>query len=251
MSEVTVTINEHIAVIQFSNPRGNALDRTCLAELPKAIGKLKNSPDVNVIVLKSTGSGAFCGGASFDELSQIKTIPEGQEIFSGVARIILAMIDSDKIILTQVQGKAVGGGLGLIAASDYSIALKSAAVRLTELSIGLAPFVIGPCVEKRIGAGHFSALSLDGDWRDSAWCQSVGLFHQVTDDIAQLESAVMALAKKLAATNPVALASFKKTLWNNTDEWKKDLFERALFSAKTTLLPATQARIQEILKQGA
>ena len=188
-----------------------------------------------VVVIRSEGAGTFCAGASFDELKQIDSPEAGKEFFMGFARIMLAMRRCPKPIITRIQGKVVGGGVGIVAASDYSLAVPEAPVRLSELAVGLGPFVVGPAIERRIGSSAFSAMALDADWRDAHWCVAHGLYTRICDNVQALDQVLGTLAHKLAAFNPAAITELKSALWHDTDSWDQLLEDRAAMSGKLVL----------------
>jgi len=232
---VTVGIANGIATVTFYHPKRNALPASILRQLAESIDTAAAHPDARVVVLASEGTGAFCAGASFDELRAIRSAEDGKEFFSGFARVILAMRRCPKIIIGRVQGKAVGGGVGLVAATDYSFALPQASIRLTELAIGLGPFVVGPVIERKIGRSAFAALAIDADWRDAEWGQQHGLYTRVMDTEAAMDSVLPALAHRLAAMNPDALMQLKRVLWEGTNHWETLLFERAAISGRLAM----------------
>ena len=232
---VTVSLANGIATITFFHPKRNALPATILKQLAEAIDATAANPEARVVILQSEGTGAFCAGASFDELRGLRSAEEGKEFFSGFARVILAMRRSPKIIVARVQGKAVGGGVGLVAATDYSFALPGASIRLSELAVGLGPFVVGPAIERKIGRAAFAALSLDADWRDAEWAERHGLYTRVMDTEAAMDSVLPAFVNRLAAQNPEALTQLKRVLWEGTNHWETLLFDRAAISGKLAM----------------
>src|ERR1043166_635909 len=177
--QVSVAVSDGIAVLRFFHPKSNSLPGTLLTRLAGEISALGARRDVTVIVVRSDGTGPFCAGASFDELAQIGDAAAGAEFFSGFARVVLAIIRAPKLVIARVHGKVVGGGVGLVAACDSSLAARDASARLSELAIGLGPFVVGPCIERKIGLAAFSAMSVDADWRDAEWCERRGLYSRV------------------------------------------------------------------------
>jgi methylglutaconyl-CoA hydratase len=240
---VQVAISDAIATVTFGGTKGNSLPGVLLRELAETIEKTAPREDVNVIVLRSEGDGPFCAGASFDELKSIADERTGKQFFLGFAGVILAMTRAVKPVIVRVQGKTVGGGVGVAAAADYAIATKGASIRLSELAVGIGPFVVGPVIEHKIGRGPYSALALDADWRDAAWAERHGLYAAVKDSVAELDEAVNALARKLAASNPDAVARIKQTVWANTDHWPGLLDERAAMSGKLVLSQFTRDAI--------
>lgn len=240
---VQVTTSDSIATVSFGGTKGNSLPGTLLRELAATIEATGKQPDVNVIVLRSEGDGPFCAGASFDELKSIADEATGKQFFLGFAGVILAMTRSPKPVIVRIQGKTVGGGVGVAAAADYAIATREASIRLSELAVGIGPFVVGPVIEHKIGRGPYSALALDADWRDAEWAQRHGLYAAVTDSVGELDEAVEALAKKLARSNPEAVARIKGTVWAGTDHWPKLLDERAAMSGKLVLSKFTKDAI--------
>jgi methylglutaconyl-CoA hydratase len=203
--------------------------------LTEAIENVGANPEARVVILASEGTGAFCAGASFDELRSLRTVDEGKEFFSGFARVILAMRRCPKIIIGRVQGKAVGGGIGLVAATDYSFALEGASIRLSELAVGLGPFVVGPVIERKVGRAAFAALAIDHDWRDAEWAQRSGLYTRLMDTEAAMDSVLPAFARRLSEVNPDALTQVKRMTWEGTNHWETLLFERAAISGRLAM----------------
>ncbi|MDF2776418.1 MAG: putative enoyl-CoA hydratase [Geminicoccaceae bacterium] len=241
--DVTIAVDEGVGTIEFSHPKGNSLPGTLLRQLAEGVQLLGEDDATRVIVLGSGGTGPFCAGASFDELVSIENEEEGEEFFSGFARVILAMIRAPKFVLVRVHGRAAGGGVGIAAAGDYTFAVKSASVKLSELSVGIGPFVVGPVIERRIGCGPFSALAVDTDWRDAAWCERHGLYARVSDDVDAMDSALSLLAGALRVSNPTAMAEMKRTFWEGTEEWDTLLTARARVSGALVLSDYTRAAI--------
>jgi methylglutaconyl-CoA hydratase len=241
--DVQVEIAGGIATVRFSHPKGNSLPSALLAKLAAEIRRLSTLDEARVIVLRSGDSGPFCAGASFDELKSIRDAATGKEFFMGFARVILAMTRCPKVIIARVHGKAVGGGVGLVAASDYAMAVESASLRLSELAVGIGPFVVGPAIEKKIGLGGFSAMSIDADWRTSRWAEQFGLYSRVFDNIDALDGAVRSFAGKLAGSNPGALEQLKKVFWQGTENWDQLLEARAEMSGRLVLSDFTRNAI--------
>jgi len=232
-----------IGHLEFFHPKGNSLPARLLADLAAAVTALGNDPAVRVVVMRSGGNGPFCAGASFDELIAISTAEQGQEFFSGFARVILAMIRAPKFVLTRVHGKAAGGAVGLIAASDFGMAVRSASAKLSELAVGIGPFVVGPVIAKKIGLAPFSAMSVDADWRDAAWCERHGLYARLFDEAAAMDTAIDALAATLANSNPEAMALLKRVFWEGTEQWESLLAQRAAMSGTLVLSEFTRGAI--------
>jgi methylglutaconyl-CoA hydratase len=241
---VTLAVASGIATVTFFHPKKNALPAFILRRLTETIESVGANPDVRVVILASEGKGAFCAGASFDELRSIRSAEEGKEFFSGFARVILAMRRCPKVIIARVQGKVVGGGVGLVAASDYSFALPAASVRLSELAIGLGPFIVGPVIERRVGRAAFGALAIDHDWRDAEWAERNGLFTRLMDTEAAMDSVLPAFARRLSETNPDALTQIKRMLWEGTNHWDTLLFDRAAVSGRLVMSEFTARAIK-------
>jgi methylglutaconyl-CoA hydratase len=241
--ESVVTVG--VATVTFGHPKGNSLPGAVLRQLADAVTAAGKRDDVNVVALRSSHEGPFCAGASFDELAAIRDAGAGKEFFLGFARVILAMIRCPKPIVTRVQGKAVGGGVGIVAASDYALATAHADVRLSELTVGIGPFVVGPVVQRKVGVAAFSAMTLDADWRSAQWAHDAGLFSQVHPSVRALDSAFDDMVTKLAHSNPEATALIKRTLWEGTEDWDKLLDERAELSGRLVLSAYTHAAIEK------
>ena len=227
---VDVTVAEGIATVRFTHPKGNSLPAVLLARLASEIRRVGAADDVRVIVLRSGETGPFCAGASFEELKGIRDAAGGKEFFMGFARVILAMTRCPKIIVARVHGKTVGGGVGLVAASDYTMAVETASIRLSELAIGIGPFVVGPVIERKIGLGGFGAMAIDADWRSARWAEEFGLYSKVFDSVNALDSGLESFSRKLARSNPQALAHLKAIFWQGTGDWERLLEARAEMS---------------------
>jgi len=246
---VFVDMAHGIAHVTFSHPKSNSLPGALLTELASEVSALGKSNDIRVIVLRSEGSATFCAGASFDEFKAISNANEGKEFFSGFARLILALIRCPQFVLGRVHGKAAGGGIGIIAACDYAFAMETAAVRLSELAVGIGPFIVGPVIERRVGPGAFAAMAIDTEWRDAAWCERHSLFSRVFDTTHALDAVLNATATRLANSNPQAMARMKRTFWSGTEHWETLLFERAAMSGELVLSDYTKRAIEAFEKR--
>jgi len=240
---VRTQIADGVGHIVFHHPKGNSLPGALLRELAATVSRLGADQSVRVIQLSSGGTGPFCAGASFDELIAIQTIDQGHEFFSGFSGVILAIIRAPKFVVTRVHGKAAGGAVGLVAASDLSFAVTSASAKLSELAIGIGPFVVGPVIERKLGLAAFSAMAVDADWRDAAWGERHGLYSRVFDTIEALDTAIDAEVRKLAACNPDAMAQLKRVFWAGTESWDTLLAERATMSGTMVLSEFTRHAI--------
>ena len=229
-------IESQIATVEFGHPASNSFTLELLNRLTAELNTLSENNAVTVILLKSEGEKTFCAGASFDELMQVSNLEEGEVFFSGFANVINAMRRCNKIIVGRIQGKAVGGGVGLISACDYAFAVESASIKLSELSIGIAPLVIAPAVERKIGVAAISELSLAAtEWKTAYWAQEKGLYAKVFDNLEALDKEIDFFTQKLSAYNPAAIVEWKKVLWNNTDHWSSLLTERAKITGSLVL----------------
>lgn len=239
-------IEHGINTIEFFHPQSNSLPGKILEELAKEIHFAGTHNDTKVIILKSAGEKAFCAGASFDELITIKDEKEGLVFFSGFANVINAMRKCPKFIIGRIQGKCVGGGVGLAASVDYAIATNKADIKLSELAVGIGPFVVGPAVERKIGISAFSGLAIDAtNWRNADWARKKGLFAEMHETIEGMDEAVYRMANTLTNANPEAMAAMKKTFWVGTDHWDTLLKERAAVSGKLVLSDFTKNAINK------
>lgn len=239
-------IEHGINTIEFFHPQSNSLPEKILEELAREIHFAGTHDDTKVIILKSGGDKTFCSGASFDELAAIKNESEGLHFFSGFANVINAMRKCPRFIIGRIQGRCVGGGVGLASAVDYAIATDKADIKLSELAVGIGPFVVGPAVERKIGTGAFSALAIDAaSWRSTDWAKRKGLFAEVHESIENMDEAVYRLANTLAHSNPAAMAAMKKIFWKGTEHWDELLKERAAISGKLVLSDFTKKAIEK------
>lgn len=240
---VTATVASGVSTITFSHPKSNSLPGHLLVELADAIRAAGSDPAATVIVLRSEGTGAFCAGASFAELQAVKDAEAGKRFFMRFAHLIIAMIRCPKLIVTRVHGKTVGGGVGIVGASDYVLATEAASVRLSELAIGLGPFIVGPAIERKIGMGAYSAMSIDADWRDARWAERHGLYAELHPDVASLDASLAKRVAMLAGSNPQAMARLKAVFWRGTEDWPALLETRAEMSGTLVLSEFTSKAI--------
>ncbi len=241
---IQTTTTNSVTTITVAHPASNALPGALLRQLTQAIEAAGQATDSTIIVLQSGGERAFCAGANFSELAAIETPEQGQVFFSGFAGVINACRRCPKLIIGRIQGKAVGGGVGLAAATDYCIATTAASVRLSELLIGIGPFVVGPAIERKIGLAGFSHLTLNPETAfPASWAAEKGLYNQLTDTIAGLDTAVLQKAAELTTYNPDTLHELKRAFWHGTDHWDKLLADRAATSGRLVLSAATKAAI--------
>ncbi len=233
---VNIDHKHGITHVEFHHPQSNSLPGALLENLAHTIHRISHDGETKVIILKSAGEKVFCSGASFDELAAIKTEAEGLKFFSGFAHVINEMRKAPQLIIARIQGKCVGGGVGLAAAADYAIAVEGADVKLSELAVGIGPFVVGPAVERKIGIAAFSHLSIDAaNWRSSDWAKRKGLYAELHADVAAMDDSINKLANTLCNSSPAAMAELKKIFWKGTEHWDELLKERAAISGKLIL----------------
>ncbi len=247
---VHASIDNGIGRIEFYHPASNSLPGAILTELAHTINDVGTDERAKVIVLQSAGEKSFCAGASFDELIAISNEAEGTKFFNGFAQVINAMRKCHKFIIARVQGKAVGGGVGIISAADYAIATDSASIKLSELAVGIGPFVVGPAVERKVGVAGFSQLAIDASgWRSADWARKHGLYAEIHPDLASLDEAVYGLADRLAHSNPEAMTQLKKIFWEGTEGWDELLTKRAAISGQLVLSEFTKNAINTFKKK--
>ncbi|NNE14400.1 MAG: enoyl-CoA hydratase/isomerase family protein [Saprospiraceae bacterium] len=246
---INIDINEGLATISFYHPSHNSLPSNLLSQLAENIMKAGQNNDVKLILLKSDGDRTFCAGASFDELVAIDNEIQGKQFFMGFANVINAVRKCGKIVIGRVQGKAVGGGVGLASAVDYCMATKFASVKLSELAVGIGPFVIGPAVQRKIGLSAFSHLAISAkEWQTANWAKEKGLFQDVFDTSELMDDYLVRFTKMLLSMNPEALSGLKKIFWEGTDNWDDLLAERAATSGTLVLSDFSKKTIQGFLK---
>jgi methylglutaconyl-CoA hydratase len=246
---IEVEISNKVGEITFYHPASNSFPSSLLEELKNTFNALSTNDAVQVIVLKSKGDGAFCAGASFDELLAVNDLASGTTFFSGFANVINAMRNCSKLIIGRIHGKAVGGGVGLISACDYALATENASVKLSELAIGIGPFVIEPAVSRKIGKTAMSEMTLAAtEWKNTQWALSKGLFSTLCETESELDRKVEKLSQQLASYNPEALSEMKKVIWKGTENWDTLLYERAAISGKLVLSDFTKNALNAFKK---
>jgi methylglutaconyl-CoA hydratase len=233
------SISNRIATVEFGHPASNSFPAELLQRLTDELNQLSQNHDVNIIVLKSEGDRAFCAGASF----------EGAVFFSGFANVINAMRTCSKLIVGRIHGKAVGGGVGLAAACDYALATVDSAIKLSEFTIGIGPFVIAPAIERKMGVAALAELTLAGDeWKNAYWAQEKGLYAKVFETIKDLDKELDIFTSKLASYNPEALNAMKKVLWKDTHNWDQLLPDNARISGRLVLSDFTKNALAQFRK---
>ena len=243
---VNLTITNNIGTIEFYHSKGNSLPGAILRKLAKTITEAGENDEIRVVIIKSRGEGAFCAGASFDELIAIDDYDTGKEFFMGFALVLNAMRTCPKLIIVRVHGKTVGGGVGIASAGDYTFAHQSASVKLSELALGIGPFVVGPAVERKVGTSAFSAMAVDAtNWYDSEFAKVKGLFNKVFKTTEDLDNAVSELAGQLAKSSPEAMRDLKAVLWKGTEDWDLLLEQRAEISGRLVLSDFTKNFIKK------
>ncbi len=243
---VKQTIKNNISFIEFYHPSHNSLPGDILQKLVNLIKNAGDNKDIKVIVLQSGGDRTFCAGASFKELVNISDEDSGKTFFSGFANVINAMRICPKLIIGRIQGKTVGGGVGIIAACDYCLATKYAEIKLSELNIGIGPFVIGPVIERKIGLSSLSQISLNpSKFFTTSWAKDNGLYAEVFENISELDLAVQAFAEELCSFNQEAMNEIKKLFWRGTDHWDTLLEEQATISGRLVLSSFTKEKLNK------
>lgn len=241
---VSTSVEGGVATIEFFHPLSNSLPGKLLAQLAEQVTAAGENDEVSVILLKSSGERAFCAGASFDELVAINDMETGKVFFSGFANVINAMRKCPKLIIGRIHGKAVGGGVGLASSVDYCFATEHAAVKLSELAVGIGPFVVGPAVERKLGLSGMSELAINAtEWRSAEWAHQKGLYNHIYGSTEEMDAGITALIKKLKASNPQAMAQLKKIFWKGTEDWDSLLADRAVISGTLVLSDFTKNAI--------
>lgn len=243
------TIDDKIATVEFGHPASNSFPRELLDRVTNSLNSLSDNPDVSVIIMRSEGVGAFCAGASFDELLEVSNLEEGTKFFSGFAHLINAMRNCKKLIIGRVHGKAVGGGVGIASACDYVFATIDASIKLSELAIGIGPFVIEPSVSRKIGKTALAEMTLAAHkWKSADWAKEKGLYADTFENIDDLDGALENFCSKLASYNPEALIEMKKVLWEGTAHWETLLLERAAITGKLVLSDYSKRALTQFKK---
>ncbi|MDP9230551.1 MAG: enoyl-CoA hydratase/isomerase family protein [Bacteroidota bacterium] len=243
---VKTEFHNSVTTIEFFHPQSNSLPAKILQALAQCIHSAGHDEDTKVIILRSAGEKAFCAGASFDELIAIKNKEEGLQFFSGFAHVINEMRKCTKFIIARIQGKCVGGGVGLVAAVDYAIAVENADIKLSELAMGIGPFVVGPAVERKIGTSAFSQLAIDAAmWRNADWARRKGLYAELHTTLENMDESIARHANLLVHSNPEAMTEMKKIFWKGTENWDELLLQRAAISGKLVLSEFTKNAIEK------
>ncbi len=244
LGSVTLEIKNNIGTIEFFHPQSNSLPSEILNKLASTISQAGTNDEIKVVIIKSKGDRAFCAGASFDELSSINNFSDGKKFFMGFANVINACRKCPKLIICRVQGKAVGGGVGLACAGDYCLATRYASVKLSELAVGIGPFVVGPAVEKKSSVSAYSTLSINATkWFTSSWAREKGIYSEVYDTNEEMDKEINKLAENLTNSNPEAMKKLKEAIWSNTDHWDELLEKRAEYSGQLVLSDFTKNAI--------
>lgn len=243
---VNQELKNNISEITFGHPKSNSLPGEILELLAQTILNEGAKEEVKAILLKSDGERAFCAGASFDELLSIDELENSKKFFGGFAKVLNAMRSCGKLVIVRVQGKTTGGGVGIACAADYCFATKDSAMALTELNLGIGPFVIGPFVERKMGKSAYSAMSIDADFRSADWCEQHDVYHSVSENISEMDVEINKFLEKLATRSSDALSLIKKVSWEGTEHFEQLMPERILMSASLILEDSAKENIGKI-----
>ncbi len=247
--EISSSEKNKIGYIEFYHPAHNSLPGNLLSELENAIDAQSKDQNLSITVIKSRGDRTFCAGASFTELASIENIEDGKKFFMGFANVINAIRRSSNIVIMLVQGKTVGGGVGLASAADYCLATKYASIRLSELAVGIGPFVIGPAVERKLGNSAFTKMSLTPDvWQTADWAKQQGIYHECFDSNEEMQTFLSGFTETLSSYNPAALEKLKRVFWEGTEHWDELLSKRAAISGELVLTKASKDAINSFLQ---
>ena len=247
MNEFVISeIKNNIAEITFGTPKSNSLPGAILEKLAQTILEEGVKKEVKAILIKSAGEKAFCAGASFDELLAIDELETSKKFFGGFAKVLNAMRNCGKIVVVRVQGKTTGGGVGIACGADYCFATKDAALALTEINLGIGPFVIGPYVERKIGKSQFSAMAIDAEFRSAEWAEQHNIYHSVSENIAEMDVKLNDFIQKLSTRSDDALALIKKVSWEGTDYFNMLMPDRIHMSASLILEDSAKKNIEAI-----
>lgn len=246
---VTSEIHDKICTIKFFSPKGNSLNSGFLFRLMKEFSDVDQNDDVNAVILRSEGEGAFCAGASLDELLTIDSYEKAKDFFYAFGKMLVSIIRCSKPVIARVHGKIVGGGVGLVSVCDYAIATKNASIRLSELSLGFGPFVISPFVIRKIGYSAFASISLDTDWRDAEWGKNFGLYSKVVDNSDEMDKEIENLKASFSRTNLNTLQKMKSIFWSDTENFEQIINTRSEISARLVLNEITSGRLQKVFKK--
>lgn len=246
---ISTVIENTVATIIFSHPASNSFPSALLQQLTNELNTVDKNPEVTIIVIKSEGNTTFCAGASFDELLSLTTLDEGTKFFSGFANVINAMRNCSKLIIGRIQGKAVGGGVGLAAACDYTFATQNSMIKLSEIAVGIGPFVIEPAVSRKMGKMAFAEMTLTPtEWKSASWAKENHLFSEVFESLDELDIRLNNFTSELVSYNKTALIEMKKVLWKGTENWNQLLYERAAISGKLALSEETKQALKKFKK---
>ena len=243
---VNAQVLNQISHIEFGTSKSNSLPGEILELLAQTILSEAAKVDVKAIVLKSSGEKAFCAGASFDELLQIDELEISKKFFGGFAKVLNAMRTCGKLVIVRVQGKTTGGGVGIACGADYCFATKDSSLALTELNLGIGPFVIGPYVERKIGKSEFTAMAIDADFRSAQWAERNHIYHVVSDSIEEMDEKLTVFLDTLASRSADALALLKKVSWEGSEHFEKLMPERIQMSASLILEDSAKENINKI-----
>ncbi|PUB28160.1 methylglutaconyl-CoA hydratase [Elizabethkingia sp. YR214] len=247
MNEFVISeIKNNIAEITFGTPKSNSLPGAILEKLAQTILEEGVKKEVKAILIKSAGEKAFCAGASFDELLAIDELEVSKKFFGGFAKVLNAMRNCGKIVVVRVQGKTTGGGVGITCGADYCFATKDATLALTEINLGIGPFVIGPYVERKIGKSQFSAMAIDAEFRSAEWAEQHNIYHSVSENIAEMDTKLDDFLQKLSTRSDEALALIKKVSWDGTDYFNILMPDRIHMSASLILEDSAKKNIEAI-----
>lgn len=213
LSTVRIEREGAVARVTLARPKTrNAFDEVVIDELTRAFLSFVDDRDTRVVVLEGEGS-VFCAGADIGWMrragSWSKT--ENETDAERMAGMLRAIDDCAQPVVALVQGAAIGGGVGLVAASDVAIAAQDAVFSLAEVRLGILPSVISPYVLRAIGAREARRWFLTGERFGAPEAFRIGLVHEVVP-AADLGAARDRLVTELLSSAPEAVAVAKRLI---------------------------------------
>ncbi len=202
---------EGLAVVTLNRPDvHNAFNAELIAELTDVFTAISDQPTIRMMILRGEGK-SFSAGAdlSWMKLAARHTREENEIDALRLAEMLRTLYEMPQMTLALVQGAAIGGGAGLVAACDVAVAMAGTTFRFSEVRLGLTPATISPFVMEAIGPRWARALFTTGESFDAAFAERIGLVQYVVGDGAEMTAMEERLAELVFSAAPGAVADAK------------------------------------------
>jgi methylglutaconyl-CoA hydratase len=213
-----VSAGDGVVTVTLDRPDvRNALSAGLITELTRCMREIAGREDVRAVILTGEGD-SFCAGADIGYMRQTASFSyeENLEDAGRLAALFESIAECPKPVVARIKGAAIGGGVGLVAAADVSVAEEGTIFAFSEVRLGISPATIAPFVLRKIGHSHARSLFLTGERFGAERAREIGLVHEVAPE-GELDEVVQKKIGQITSGGPESLASTKRLLGELAD----------------------------------